>query len=485
MRSRRQPLILAGGLSILTLLFLSNPYPEYGDSGLMAMQARQLARSHFATFTFDYRGESLDPERHFLPFQKPFLGIVEGEPYIDFPPYFPTIVAPFTLLPWAKSIFLPATLALAFTFFFWLRLGDLLETKPSWLPLLLYSSCSGILIYNHVLHETPFALLLLTISLYYLIKLFNTDTFASALGFGFAAGLALFFRLEAGLFALAGGLALLALRPRLALRRGPVAALFFSAPVLILLYLNQEIHGHPLGLRYLLTTYVADRWQIIHGLLFSSIRGLYYQAPLFLLCWLGPIFLKDPLSRLLWLFHTILLLLTIALMPNHGDHIAPRYLYPALLPAILLLCRLAGVFLERVRAKSLPGKFFLGLWVLLAFFSFMGFVANLRWLFAAGEQVAATCRSIQNEGDTILVMDDYGWALNLQCRYEDRIQFVIPTDADSDRVESFLKNLRQRNLTSTGFAGRAAPRWAAQATEKHSLPGGGKYYQILILKSGE
>lgn len=484
MLSVRRQVLLTFGLSILSFFFLSSPYPQYGDSGLMLIQARQLARAGFATFSFDYRGESLDPDRNFLPFHKPFLGIVEREPYIDFPPYFPTIVAPFTLLPWSKSIFLPATIALACTFFLWLRLGDLLEIKPAWLPLLLYGSGSGILIYNHVLHETPLALLLLTISLYYLIKLFSTDTFVSALGFGFAAGLALFFRLEAGLFALAGGLALLALRPRLALRRGPVAALFFSVPVLILLYLNQEIHGHPLGLRYLLTTYVADRWQIIHGLLFSDTRGLYYQAPLFLLCWLGPIFLKDPVSRLLWLFHTILLLLTIALMPNHGDHIAPRYLYPPLLPAILLLCRLAGVFLERVRDRSLPGKFFLGLWVLLAFFSFMGFVGNLRWLFAAGEQVASLCRAVKEAPDKILIFDDYGWALNLQCRYEDKIQFVLLPEGAADQQNAFLQNLKNRQFQSVGFLGKAAPTWALEKQERFSVPGG-MYYTIALATGGQ
>lgn len=108
-----------------------------------------------------------------------------------------------------------------------------------------------------------------------------------------------------------------------------------------LLASNTYIHGHPLGLRYILTmdnpeTVALSRSDIVYDLLFGKERGYFFQSSYLALIIFFSILVvvykrsyKDILSlELLYLGVSILsIFLILATAPNHGDHISPRYLF--------------------------------------------------------------------------------------------------------------------------------------------------------------
>ena len=145
----------------------------YGDSGLMYLQTRQLLESDYATFAFDYPGASIDPEREFLPYRKPFLAKVDAKYYIDFPPYFPLLAAPFYGFLGHPGLYLPGFLSLAGTLFLLIGCAGLagLGRAGRTSVLLLYGLASTVTMYNYIFHEYPLALFFWTAAFFFVLKI--------------------------------------------------------------------------------------------------------------------------------------------------------------------------------------------------------------------------------------------------------------------------------------------------------------------------
>ncbi|EMO82852.1 ArnT family glycosyltransferase [Leptospira santarosai] len=346
-------------LSCLILFFgvKSDFEVVYGDSGFMWVQVMDLIRSDFRTFSFYYSGSSFDPKGEWLPFQAPFLGTHDSKYYIDFPPYFPLVVSVGRVLFGANlGIYLIQVLFLSGSIYFlYLLFSEF--TRRKWLSVsfvYLYLFGTTVFTYNLVIHEYSIALFFLYGGIYFYHRSLKTNKNTNFIYSSLLFGLSLYFRLEFIfiIFPLSALSFLLRkeVRKRILLSWAPV----FLAIFVSLLALNTYIHGHPLGLRYILTmdnpeTVTLSRAGIVYDLLFGKERGYFFQSSYLALIIFFSVFTtiykrsyKDVLSlELLYLSTSILsIFLILATAPNHGDHISPRYLfgtYPLLFVLGLIL----------------------------------------------------------------------------------------------------------------------------------------------------
>ncbi|MCB1307349.1 MAG: hypothetical protein KDK30_04175, partial [Leptospiraceae bacterium] len=395
-------LIVLIGLLYAFLIFGRSEKPFYSDPGLMYLQTVDVLQR--GDFVFDYQGRDIDPEYRLLPFRRPFLEKVNNEYYIDFPPYWPLINAPLLWLMDTAGLFIWNLTAFVLTLIVIAGITRIfLNTNAAMnLAILLYSFGCAAPLYTLYFHEYTVALLPATLSFYLILRYVHSgERRRDAVLAGFCAAISLYFRLEFVFFYIAIGLYPLLRNRRLELRGGLLMLAGFALPFCVLLYCNQQIHGHPLGLRYTLTMNAVmgspaghpadteqqadtesngstgpelqrsdpttpqsdesrpapdttpgdhlldplpdggnDRLAIIQSLLFSRLRGLFYQSPFLLLgmfLWAYARWKRSardlfPSAMVLLISGTLILLFA----PNTGDHFAPRYLFVLIPPAIVL-----------------------------------------------------------------------------------------------------------------------------------------------------
>ena len=443
----------------------------YGDSGLMYLQARQLVDAGYATFAFDYPGVDLDPGYEFVPYRKPFLAPVEDKYFIDFPPYFPFLAAPLLASFGYPGLYLPGFVALGLTFGLLIacaRLVGLGRIGRSTV-LLAYGLFSTVPLYNYIFHEYPLALALWAGALYCLLHVEKRGfSPVPAILFGLCSGLAVVFRMELVLVAAAGGLAyLLVIRDRW-LAFGLYAALGALLPLGFLFVANEVIHGHPLGLRYTMTisenANPDSRWTIIYGLLFSEVRGMLWQSPFFLLILLFPFAKLERPGRLLLTLVGSAFVAILVTSPNHGDHIAARYLFGIFAPGCILCALVIRDFRFQTYRRAL------------AIFAMILFVVSFRahykaYLFIQGSDRVA--RTVLERLDQIearhVVFGDYGPPLNLQNRFDAKTFLVAETPAKKVELS--------KRLHAAGV-----PRWAVagNVTFPGETPDPQAFYRQLI-----
>lgn len=442
-------LLILGICSSLFFISKSDFSIVYGDSGFMWIQILDIIQNKFTSFSFKYAGISFDSKGEFLPFMNPFIGAYQGKFYIDFPPYFPLLSAiPRYLLDNNISIYILELVGIsAGLFSFFLILNKF--TKKISLSLILTLILlfgTTIFTYNLAIHEYSIAIGLLYFGLYFFItsKEKNIYIYYSAL----LLGLSLYFRLEF-IFPIFSWILIALIYKKhsfrfLALRFG----ILFSIILLLLFFLNQYIHGHPLGFRYLLTmnnpeTLIIPRSEIIMDLLFGKLRGFFYQSP-YLLLMIGLGILQIGYTRITrlsihkeqeyYLVISILILLLISFTaPNHGDHISPRYLF-GIYPSIFLF----GYFTyENIlqKQKGIPLIAFQFIILILVLFSVKQLYKNIKFISDSDKLVRMLTDKVNELEEKNVVFLDQVLAKNLQTiNYSKNLYYAKP-----EQVSDFLK----------------------------------------------
>lgn len=401
----------------------------YADSGFMWIQIIDLIQSKFTTFSFLYAGQNFDPTGEFLPFVKPFIGGYQGKFYIDFPPYFPLLASlPRFILENDISIYLLELVGISLGLFSFFLIIDryVKKTSTSILVTIILLFGTTIFTYNLTIHEYSIAIGLLYSGFYFLLP--REDKNTSSIYFSaLLLGASLFFRLEF-IFPIFSWLLILVIYkkytiPFITVRFG----ILFSGILLTLFLLNQYIHGHPLGFRYLLTmhnpdTIVTNRSGLVFDLLFGQIRGFFYQSS-YLLLFLGIGTIQTIYARVkrtqihkeqeYYLVISILIFVLISFTaPNHGDHISPRYLF-GIYPSLFIF----SYFTYQNTKKSLS-KIKLTLFNILIFvlilFSTKQLYNNIKFVSNADKMVRSVTDIVDRQEEKNIVFLDQVLAKNLQ-----------------------------------------------------------------------
>ncbi|WP_061224566.1 LA_3751/LA_3752 family putative glycosyltransferase [Leptospira weilii] len=420
----------------------------YGDSGFMWVQIMDLIQSDFRTFSFYYSGNSFDPKGEWIPFQAPFLGIHDLRYYIDFPPYFPLVVSVGRVLFGSNlGIYLIQVLFLSGSIYFlYLLFSEF--TGRRWLSVsfvYLYLFGTTVFTYNLVIHEYSIALFFLYGGIYFYHLSIKTKKNTNFIYSSLLLGLSLYFRLE--FIFVIFPLSALSFLLRREIRK---QIFFYWAPVFLvilasLLALNTYIHGHPLGLRYILTmdnpvTVALSRSDIIYDLLFGKERGYFFQSSYLALIIFFSIFVaiykrwyKDILSlELLYLGVSILsIFLILATAPNHGDHISPRYLFGTYPLLFVLGLILAESFLDSKKSFAYYGMLILVVISLL--FSVKQWFYAIQFIRTSDKNVRTMMDYFRSQNKRYLVFTDTNIPKNIQSlMYEKTILYVSEKKLVSD-----------------------------------------------------
>ncbi|HNC57460.1 MAG TPA: hypothetical protein PLP33_18605 [Leptospiraceae bacterium] len=450
-------IVLVGVVFFYLIFFSSSKGVQYGDFGLMYIQVKDIVESGYSTFAVRYKGEKADPDHKYFPYTKPFIGKVGQKYYIDFPPYFPLLNTPFYQYFGMNGIYILSYLALLGTLYLIYKIGVLYELSFEMihLSIFLYSFGMTATMYNLVFHEYPIAIFLITSSFYFGALYYTRKNNYSLVWFGLLGGLSLFFRLEMIFVILSIGISLVLTNPKDFFKIGFLSFLGFIFPFIALLSLNQYIHGHPLGLRYILTLTedssisLLGRIDIIRDMLFSSTRGFFFQSSFviilpFILFLRKLILFQERFLFLLLFFGFGFILLT---APNHGDHRAPRYLF-GLYPILVLLVVIS--FSSYIKATSFEGKSVFQkpiqiLFSILVLISFLATIQNYRWMQKATVNVISLNETISNlaDSETAIIFRDYAQPLNTQKIYLERTVFV------SEKLENLSELIHK--IRESGF----------------------------------
>jgi len=455
-------LFVSGFVFFLLIFFHPSKGIQYGDFGLMNIQVQDIIQSGYSTFALNYKGESIDPEHKFYPYTKPFIGKVNGKYYIDFPPYFPLVNAPFVQFLGVNGLYLLNYVSLLLTLFLLYKLGKLYELDNSLihLSIILYSFGMTSTMYNLVFHEYPLGIFWITLSFYFISNYYKKQNLSSLVLFGFFGAISLFFRLEMIFVIIASGLSLVFIQKKDFLKILIYSLCGFIFPFLLLLYLNYYIHGHPLGLRYLLTLTdnstpsLLGRIAIIQDMLFSNTRGIFHQSPFILILAAAILFGKKFMNKERFLLILILIGFTLILLtsPNHGDHRAPRYLF-GIYPILSLLSVICYQFLttqiksnEEFLKVSPKTKSILltSLFTILILLSFHSTFQNYRWMKRAALGVAEFNQQLSKLAENNpIIFRDYAQPLNSQNLYLNQMMFVVE---NMDDLKTLLQKLKSTNV---------------------------------------
>ncbi|MBL8018720.1 MAG: glycosyltransferase family 39 protein [Leptospirales bacterium] len=455
MTSRRILASVAFGsvIFVFFLIFLQGDRTtQFGDFGIMYVQMTDVISTKYSTFEFQYRGRDIDPTLEFVPFRKPFLGIVRGSAYIDFPPYFPAVAAPFYQILGTGGMYIPGFISVIGVIFLLIRIGRVcgLNSGAIAFAIPLYLLGTRVLLYNIVFHEYPIAIFLSTLSIYLLLRYADRGAAIDLILFGFVSALALYFRLEVIFVTIGFALAVL-FADRAWFRIPGFSILGFFLPFCILMGLNQYIHGHPLGLRFALTlddSASLSRLYIIQETLFSKLRGLVPQSPFLLLAFVVGLIEKKRTIRIAWVGLCVSAILILLTSPNHGDHMAPRYLF-GLFPLAVILS-----------LKSIDGFRKFGNWpqrvALVILILLSGYSVRQTWsAFAFYAQVTEEVRSLNafasKHAEDVLVLREYALALNLQNSFGSRKVFLADSEHSISRLQRLL---RERGVSSFTVVGK-------------------------------
>ncbi len=435
--------------TFFNLLIYLNPF--YGiystDFGLMMIQVEDIIKSNFSTFSIQYPSINLDPNFEFYPFTKPFLGKVGNFFYIDFPPFYPLLIAivknffgkfSFTVYSSISSFF---NLILIYIFLKKLLIKNLYIH----IALVLYSFCTTIFTYNFFLHEYPISVFLISLGIYFAYSFMQNMEYKNLILFGLFSAFSLYFRLEMIFIILGTGISILFVHKSNFVKISFFSFVGFLPFFLILLYLNYYIHGHILGLRYVLTItdnpiiLFSDRIAIIKELLFGSFRGLFIQSLFFLLI---PILAYSTNSSKEKKFLSTLVLISFLCIcfttPNHGDHIAPRYLFGLYPISVILFVYLLEDFFEMNNAI-----FYKVLICLIFIYSFFHSAKNFIQVKETFVNLNYFNQALKNIDAEVIIFRTYAEPLNAQNIYLEKKVLV----ADSkEKLIKLVKILKTKNL---------------------------------------
>ena len=432
---------------------------EFGDSGLMFLQTLQFLESSPKTIAFDYKALDIDTEMNFLPFQKPFIAIIQNKAYIDFPPYFPILNSFFFQILGDKGLYIWSFLGLFGTVLLFTKI--LLETQiPTWisfLTILLFSFGSSLPIYNLFYHEYPIAIFFSSLSFYFFLNKINKKNFTFSFWFGFFSGLSLFFRLELVFVFVSLGLAEVLFQKESLKQKVffvVYTAVGFIIPFSLLLALNQVLHFHPLGLRYVLNfSYPAHlalkRSEILFGLFSSKTRGVFFQTPymffpffILLFIWKKENFLTEKKLS----FSIVLSLLLISfLAPNDGAHFAPRYFFGLYIPTLFFI---ASFFSKLEVFSSFLRKIFYLVLILSSLVSILFWKKNLKWTLHMQKEVKKFTQTLEENTQEIIVFYDYAYPLNSINLYPKRKYLVAEGE---EKLKNLLELFIQKKVTQFEF----------------------------------
>ncbi len=482
------------------LIFLINdPRALYGDSGIMFLQVHDIVNSNFSTFAFHYPAEMLDPGYLMVPFKEPFLARVGDNYYIDFPPYFPLLNSLFYLVFSYTGLYLLNYVSLVGSILVMSYLPELIGLRRVYghLMVLLYSFGTTATLYSLFFHEYTLAIFLVTVSLYLMLKyLYHDKRYAVIAYSGFIGGLALFFRLEVVFLFLIAGIVILFYNKRIDWKSAMYFGAAFSVPFLILLYLNNEIHGHPLGLRYALTMKAKDavgsvssadrlvlvdvmsadtsRFGIIVNTLFSKMRGLFYQSPFFVLPLFSIFYFvnkRSEVKKLIPLAAIFLggMLLILFTAPNHGDHFAPRYLFGLFPFGILLFFYITNDILNfvKIRHKSLRITA-VAIILILVLHSVNVWKKKYIWIRSLDSMVLKAEEVIHNQKESVIAFIEYASSRNLLLGFTEKKMVVID---DLSRRDIFLNALVDNNIKSFAIVLPVAGKSGESTMEKYFTDG--------------
>jgi hypothetical protein len=442
---------------LLNLFVNLNPYfgLNSSDFGLMMIQVEDIIQSNFTSLAIQYSSFNTDPSFEFYPFTKPFLGKVNSAYYIDFPPYYPLMIAFIKIILGKYAYYFFSNLS---------SLGNLIliklilskfSIKQSLihLSLILYSLCTTIFTYNFFIHEYPLAVFLITFSIYFAIN-FNFDKNNKELFlFGFFSGISLFFRLEMIFITAATGLALVYSNRKKILPIFVYSLFGFLIPFTILIILNQEIHGHPLGLRFVVTINdnpslnLIDRINIAKELLFGNFRGLFIQSLFFaLIPILGSYSKRDSSKDFFLILIAIAFIAILFSSPNHGDHIAPRYFFGLYPIGVITFIIFLNEFFQVYESKIYKGILFL-----IIIYSIQNCFKNYVWMhdvFSKLNYFQTTIRDLKTDS---VIFTSYAEPLNSQNIYLEKKVQVANTPEKMRRLLEIKKNKGKLNLAIVGF----------------------------------
>ncbi|MDX1961120.1 MAG: hypothetical protein SFU98_21300 [Leptospiraceae bacterium] len=429
---------------LLSLLFgiliFSNKYKstKYGDFGIMQIQLQEMIATNFQDFSIQYQGKDIDPNFDFYPFEKPFVGKVSEKFFIVFPIFFPILNSLLFKLFSYNGLYIINYLALVINLFLINELFIIFNlTKPyRLLGIFLYSFCGTIVCYNFIFHEYPLAILTITVAIFFALKYHQTKHFPSLFLFGLFSGLSLFFRLDFLFTIIIIGLFTIFFNESSFLKIIYYSFLGIIVPVLILFYSNYTIHGHPLGLRYVLNLEESnislyERSMIIFEMLLSPSRGLLIQSSFVLAIPIGFFFFRKHLKEysILLLIASISTLFILLSSPNDGGHKAPRYLF-SIYPFYILIC---CIFLFQIRNSNvsiLKKNIYTYTFLFFCIISFLQTIDNLKLLQKLAKNVIQFNNSILKESeDRIIIFRDRIQSLNSQEIYLTKTLFTVINDS--------------------------------------------------------
>jgi hypothetical protein len=452
---------------VYAILIIINPYKNihYGDIGLMYVQVQDIIDSGYSKFSLSYRGESIDPEYKFFPYKKPFVGEINQKHYFVFPPYFLLINAILFQRLGNDGLFILNFLSFLFTLFLIFKLGSQFELDNSFInfSIVLYVFGMTSSNYNFVFHELPFAIFLITLSIYFSFLYLRDKRNLYLLLFGFFGAASLFFRLEMIFIIAACGVAL-----QFTLRNNFWQILKFSIigfiiPFSIFIFFNYQIYDNPFGLRYSLNLTEAsalslkDKFQIIYDLLFLKARGLFYQSPFVAILFLFAFFYKknkEPGRKFLFIVISLSLFCILITSPNNGGHISPRYLfgvYPVLSIFSVTCYKFISEYLISLREKRMEAFFYKNLalsfkilFLCLVVFSIISTYQNYQWLKKSSGNVSIFNSKLQSlAGKNPIVFRDYSQPINAQSLYLNQMTFTLE---DLNGLSFLLQKFESANI---------------------------------------
>lgn len=355
---------LVGLLWIGTLVLQVSDQTFFGDAGLKALQAQQLARGHL-TLSLDLgepafaRGPFRDG---FFPFEKPFVYKIDDRFFSVFPIAFQALTAPFVALLGFRGLYVWPLLGLWITWLATDRLALSCQLPPAGrataLALLVF--CSPLSLYGALYWEHTLAVALVTVGWAILVPARSRAgalRVAPSLAAGLAFGSAVWLREESLLLvAMVGLLSLGSLFAAGPTWRAQTALLSgLAVPVVLWLAFNHFAYGAVTGLRALqLDAAQVPAWDLgLARARFFALARLFvtYFPPALLLASLviapGALRSLVPLRGPLLASLAFLCLLPLGLPNEGGKQWGPRYLLP-LVPVVAVgVATLVGDALRR------------------------------------------------------------------------------------------------------------------------------------------
>jgi hypothetical protein len=281
----RQLALLVGIAVVYAVIFAVIPRSGFwvNDNGLKFLQVEAIEQSRFLDYSLPWPGQSIDPEFRFSPVQAPFGQVSDANLYASYSPFFALLSSiPHRLLG-SPGLYVLPLLGTLFTLAAVRRMAVLLsptqasEHAIGVAAVLVTAFASPIWFYSFTFWEHTPALAFCTWALVVCLAESDTPARRAALLAGALAGLAIYFRTDAYLFAIVLGAVFFAARRRN--WRSGVAYLAALLGVLTPLWVFHWIAtGNPLGLHmtaqgwgsFDVATHLDERLRVLTNILVNA-----------------------------------------------------------------------------------------------------------------------------------------------------------------------------------------------------------------------